>query len=427
MIPILLAALQLQVASDSMPTFDLRQALARAARVDPAYVNALGQLDNAGWSRRAAYAALILPAVTANADATRYSTSSFNLGTGRPQETNVAARIEARYELFAGGQRFAELTRSGAEVEGATARSLEQRFLTALLTERDYYAVLAGRELTRVAEARVSRADEQLGVARARVASGAAVQTDSLELRLELTRAQVALLEQQVALRVAHLQFGRRVGITGPADAQAIADTLPGELPLSLDDAIREALEIGPSFRAARADERAAAASYRAQWGSYAPRLTLVGSYSGFDTRFFPSATTRSAIGVQLSWSLWDNGRRELALTRARSTLKVTRALRNDLERAVYRDVTFAYDAYNTTRASAELEADAVLVAQENFRVQQTRYRAGSSTILDLLTAQLSLTTAEAALVQSRYATWLALAGLESLIGRRLFPARVEP
>jgi outer membrane protein TolC len=53
--------------------------------------------------------------------------------------------------------------------------------------------------------------------------------------------------------------------------------------------------------------------------------------------------------------------------------------------------------------------------------VQQARYRAGASTILDLLDAQSALTQAQAELVQARYAARLALAGLEAILGRRLF------
>ena len=59
-----------------------------------------------------------------------------------------------------------------------------------------------------------------------------------------------------------------------------------------------------------------------------------------------------------------------------------------------------------------------LLVARENFRVQDTRYRAGATTILDLLEAQDRLTSSEANLVQSRYATRFAVAGLETILGR---------
>ena len=65
--------------SDTLPTVTLAEALRRATRLDPDYVRALGQIDNAEWSRRAARLAFILPAVTAEVDATRYSTEFFNV------------------------------------------------------------------------------------------------------------------------------------------------------------------------------------------------------------------------------------------------------------------------------------------------------------------------------------------------------------
>jgi len=89
-------------------------------------------------------------------------------------------------------------------------------------------------------------------VARARVSSGAAVSTDSLNLRLEMTRAQVAQLKQVSALRIARLELGRRVGAAGPVDAAPL-DTAPApEIPVSLADAITEAARQGPDYRAAR-------------------------------------------------------------------------------------------------------------------------------------------------------------------------------
>jgi len=92
------------------------------------------------------------------------------------------------------------------------------------------------------------------------------------------------------------------------------------------------------------------------------------------------------------------------------------------MDRAVQHDVTAAYDGYTTARASAALARDGVTIAEEDFRVQRSRYEAGATTILDLLKAQSDLDDADAALVQARYATRLALAGLEAILGRRLFP-----
>ena len=417
-----LAALQVAAAAgDTLPTVTLAEALRRATGLDPTYVAALGQVDNAVWARRSAFSVFILPSVTLSTDATRYSPPFFNFGTLSLQKYSVQAAVTARYDLFTGGQKLAELSRSAAALEGAHAGELQARFASALLTEADYNAVLANRELARVARDRTRRAEEQLAVARARVATGAAVQTDSLQLRLELNRARVALLQQESALRVSRLVLGRRIGATGPVDAAAVDTLVLPELPLSLADAISEAAAQGPSYRQAAANERAAAAVFRAKLGTYLPKATLSFARTGFGTSFTPTQRSFSALTLSVSFPLWDNAQREIALSQARVNRNVARAIREDMDRAVQHDVTAAYDGFVTARASTLLAIDGLAVARENFRVQQSRYGAGATTILDLLEAEVSLSQAEADLVQSRYATRLALAGLEAILGRRLF------
>ena len=425
--------LALQVAAapapqDSLPRVTLAEALQRSARLDPDYVSALGQVDNAVWARRNAFLAFILPSITL--DANRRSTDPagfFFTDSLIRVQTTYSAGFTARYDLFTGGQKFAELTRSAAGLEGARASELAQRFATALLTESDYYNVLASSELDRVAQDRLRRAREQLAVARARVITGAAVSTDSLNLRLEFTRAQVGALEQASELRLARLQLGRRVGAAGPVDAAPLDTAQTPELPLTLADAVAEAARQGPQYRVAAANERAARASYRAQLGAYLPHLTVTYNRNSIDTEFFPNLFTQSSLTFGVSFPLWDNGRRELALSQARVTRDVARAVRQDMDRAVLHDVTAAYDRYVTARASLVLAQEGVVVARESFRVQQNRYQAGATTILDLLEAQVNLSTAEATLVQAHYATRLALSGLESILGRRLFNDRGTP
>lgn len=414
---------------DTLPRVSLTQALQRAARLDPDYVAALGQIDNAQWARRNAFAVFLLPAVNLSLQAQRANGLSFVFAgdTFFLTKTAWTGQISARYDLFTGGQKVAELSRSSAELAGAHANELRQRFATAQLTESDYYAVLANTELDRVARERLRRAQEQLTVARARVLSGAAVSTDSLNLRLELARAQVGALQQRSALRVARLELGRRIGASGPVDAAPL-DTAPApQLPVTLADAISEAARQGPEYRIAAADERAASAAYRAELGNYLPHVSLTFNAFAFDTAFFPSLFKPTSFTLAVAFPLWNNGQRELALSRARVIKNIARATRQDMDRAVQHDVTAAYDAYETSRASADVARNAVLVAREGFRVQQTRYSAGATTILDLITSQVALSEADAARVQAEYSTRLARAGLETILGRRLFTDKETP
>jgi outer membrane protein TolC len=353
-------------AADSIPRISLGEAIRRSARLDPDYVRALGQIENAEWGRRAAMLAFFVPSLELGLSETKYSQRFFNpANPANPTSTLVVGQARANYEVFS-LRKFSELSRTKAELASTEAGELEQRFQAALETESSYYDVLVNQELTRVTQERVVRARQGLAVARARVTSGAAVQTDSLQLVLELIRAQVEGLRQRNAFRTAQLELGRRVGASGPVDAVP-SDTAPApKLPVSLAEAVRIGLDQGPQYRAARANEGSAEAALRSQRGDYLPVFTIGGLHQRYDTQ-------------------------------------------------------------QTATAAVELARAGVTVASQNYRMQELRYRSGATTILDLLDAQVSLAEAEAGLVQARYQTRLALARLEAILGRRLFSNKDLP
>jgi outer membrane protein TolC len=157
------------------------------------------------------------------------------------------------------------------------------------------------------------------------------------------------------------------------------------------------------------------------------PVLTIGGLHQRYDTELFPNASNISSVTFSLSFPLWNNGQREIELSRARVNRDVSRAVREDLERVTRRDVTSSYDAYQVSAAAVELALVAGTVASQTYRMQELRYRSGASTILDLLDAQVDLAEAEAGLVQARYQNRLALARLEAILGRRLFTNKDAP
>ena len=99
-------------------------------------------------------------------------------------------------------------------------------------------------------------------MARARVVSGAAVQSDSLQLVLELNEARVSLLRAESAVRSARLGLGRLVGRRGAVDAVPLDTADVPDLPVTLPDAVTLALEQGPEWRVARANETQATPEY---------------------------------------------------------------------------------------------------------------------------------------------------------------------
>jgi outer membrane protein TolC len=123
---------------------------------------------------------------------------------------------------------------------------------------------------------------------------------------------------------------------------------------------------------------------------------------------------------VSLSFPILDQGVREAGVVAARASLDSARAALADLERGARQDVTSAYEAYSTARAIVDMQQASVVVARENLRVTTLRYRTGAEDILNTLNAQIALTRGESDLVSARKNTRLALASLQSLIGKPL-------
>lgn len=412
--------LSAQAASDTIPVVTLAEARARAALVDPDAVAARSRVETAAWERRTALTNLLTPNVTGGVTYTHFSEPFFNFGTGSISPNSASATLDARYTLLGAGK-FGDLKSSRASVESAEATETVARFRTALETDAAYFAVLANRDLSQVSTDRLKRAQEQLGIARVRVSAGEAIASDSLQLLLEVSRAQLAMLSRDSAMITSRLRLGRMIGLSGPADAAPIDSAKPPPLPFTEQEAIAEMRRRGPDVEASRADERSANAIVGAQKERYFPEVTLGATSGRYDSQLFPSALKRSQYAVTVAIPFWNGGARELAVARARADRDVARATRADRERGAAQVMAEAYHGYITSRSGVDLALIGVAAATENYRVQRARYREGATTILDLLEAQVALSESEAALIQSRYSTRLALAQIEALLGRRIF------
>jgi outer membrane protein len=408
-----------QVPSDSIPVVTLAEARRRSVSVDPDAVAARTRIETAAWQRRAAMTNLLTPNLRATTSYSHFSQPFFNFGTGGISPNATSATFEATYALLGAGK-FGDLKSSRASLESAEATETVARFRTALETDAAYFAVLADRELSRVAAERLRRAEEQLGIARVRVVAGEALSSDSLQLVLEVSRARLAILSRDSALIASRLRLGRRIGLDGPAEAAPVDSAKPPPLPMSQEEAIAEMRRRGPDVEAARAEERTASAQLLAERERYFPEINLGATLGRYDTELFPSALKRNQFNISVAIPIWNGGTRELTVARARADQTVARATRADIERATGQVMAQAYSGYLTARAGTDLAMIGVAAAAENYRVQDARYREGATTILDLLEAQVALSEAQAALIQARYSSRLALAQIEALLGRRI-------
>jgi outer membrane protein len=181
----------------------------------------------------------------------------------------------------------------------------------------------------------------------------------------------------------------------------------------------------GPAVRQAQAGVDVAEESRKASKATYLPSLSAnySRSGSGTDPRFgFGSDpfTYSGRLSFSISYPVFNNFQREQQVVVAKVAEVNAQAAFRDAQLAAVQLLTQNIGAIRSASQRVAIQVASVAAAEEDVRVQQQRYNIGASVLLDLITSQAALATAEQALIQARYDYRIARAQLEALIGRDL-------
>jgi outer membrane protein len=425
----LAAALQAApLAAQGQPSVTLREAIARAARHDPAVVQARGGLRTAGHGVLAARGSF-LPSLTASSS----GGSSFSEGpqridpatgqviSGDTRTQDIGFTLNSSVDLFTGFRRGADVRAARGREDAAEASLDEATARSALQTSTAFFNALANRELLRVRQEGVRRAEQQLAIASARLRTRAATVGDSLRAEVQLVDARIELINQEARLAAAEADLARRLGLPGRVAAADGPDLeVPGE-PFDRDATLAEALARAPAVRRAEAGARAADASLSAARSTYWPTLSLSGSYSyaGSDRNDFTLFNSRR-VSLGLTWPLFTRFQREQQVAARAADRDTERARVEDERRAVAAALTGQLANLEAAERRLELTGQAVQAARADVAVALERYQLGSITIVELNASQDGLTRAEQNAVNARFDYLRARAEIQAILGRTL-------
>ncbi len=402
------------------PRLSMERVIALTLAHSPGYDSASGMVRTSRSSQRVAWGAY-LPIVEASALAGR---SDQGLATGFSQSGTHGAYgggVAASLPLFTGGYRGAVRHEAAAQARAADAGLVLQRFATRFTAKQGYYGVLYGHELVRVGRDAVSVYAKGLSDARAQRVAGTVTPVDVFQAELSLTQARQQLLAAQDTLNTAGAALGRLVGADGPVDAKPLANLDP--MPLALDDTaiVTAALADAPTVHQADAQVAATRAAVRAAKAQYAPVISATTGYNWSNNGAVSGAPRQGwVVEVGASLPLFNGFVREDSLTRADVSAEVAAVSAADTRRQSGAVARQYLGSLHVAEQNVGLQKEAVRVATENLRIVSVQYRAGITTILQLLTSQQSLIQAELNLVSARFSYQIARANLEALLGREL-------
>ncbi len=295
-VAIALAGLPVRVAAQdaalpSVPqTISLEEAVEIAQRYNPLFRQVANDRPAAAWGVRNAYAAF-LPSLTASGGLSYEGSGS---QTFLSQEfTQPSSTVGSSYALslswqFSGVTLMQPgLTKARLRATDATVSGARTNLRSAVLQR--YLAVLQADAQVALAESQLSRNEEFLRLAQARLDVGQATVLDVRQAEVAEGQAEVALLRARHRVNVDKLRLFQEIGVPAPADPAVVelSDSFPVVLPAwELTDLLADAERHNPDVNALRAQESAARWGERAARSNWFPTLTLTAGWSGFTRQF---------------------------------------------------------------------------------------------------------------------------------------------
>lgn len=288
-----------------------------------------------------------------------------------------------------------------------------------------YYGYLATVENVDVQRQAVERSNEQLKLIESKYELGSASLSDVLKQKVQNGNDKLALLKAENSVVTSKASLAYTVGLN-PNDEQITFSKVyqPKAYDGSMDDAIGFGMQNEPGYLSSQATVSAANKGLKAGYMGYLPRISGSASWTKFNgTQAYPTTFDYSSktvrYGFTVSWNIFDGFFREQNVTSKKVALNNARAAEAEKRNLLARDIKTSYYAIEQQKQSKNIAQDNVDAANEDLKITQEKYNLGAATILDLLSAQVSLKQAQVSLIQAGFDLNLAIAQLENAMGKR--------
>lgn len=232
--------------------------------------------------------------------------------------------------------------------------------------------------------------------------AGAKAKIDLLRASVETSNANQDVSRAKAAYEVSLTELATLMSLDSIADfdvedLNTSTDMADLESCLNIADRVRSDLQ-ADALRIERAEHQVTSAK-----SGWLPDVTASAG-TGFSARSSKwDPTSDATAGVSATWSIFDN-----KITRARvdeAQIEVERlrlSMQSDIEN-VHKDVISAYKNLQSALVRLETTKRAVELAEEERFIATERYRAGEGILLDILDAEVALSTARKNHISARY------------------------
>ncbi len=268
-----------------------------------------------------------------------------------------------------------------------------------LNVKETYFGILKAEKLEKVAIQAAEQLEAHLRVAQAFYDVGIIAKNELLQTGVQMAQARQDLIRATNLGEIARSVFNKllRRGLDKKVKIEDILDYHPVEL--TLDECMEWAKLNRPEIKELSLNVMSAEKGVEFSKSSYYPSVNLIGNYQrkaddallGSD----PGEDVDSwTIILKGEWAFWEWGktRHDVAATRAR--LAKVKYLLKDIKDNIQLEVKKAHLYLREAEKSIQVARTAVVQAEENFRMNEERYKQQVATSTDVLDAQTLLTQA---------------------------------
>ena len=293
----------------------------------------------------------------------------------------------------------------------------------------DYYAYLYEQQLLEAYHANVKTAQTTLDAATLGLQTGAKDISDVLQAKTQLLQNEMEWVGQKQQVQNSFASLLNDMGV--PANLTFSVIPLPTELPKEehfppAEELIVAALENRPDYLAAKANLDSQLQNLKAAKRQLWPTIdyNLDFGRTNYTGGFTDKYDYTSAFS--LNWPIFSGYYYRNQIKKAEASKEQAEANLQEIELSVIKDITtYRYNvtvSYETLRYAKNYLA----AAEEQYRVALEQYKAGTNSILDVVSAQSSLADARARLAGAFQGWFTSLANLTYGIGITNIPTSCE-
>ena len=331
-----------------------------------------------------------------------------------PQDTTAFA-LSLTQPLYTSGQ--ISLANQQAKLSYQVAREdlKSTQSEIAFQVKQSFYSVILAQENLQITEQALGQAEAHLQIAESFYQSGRASRFDLLRAKVEMAKFKPEVIRAKNDLALAKESLAILLSQPSSLEIEEKLKFEPGLL--SLDETLQAALAGRSDLKNLRLQGDMAGLSIRITQAVNLPSLSFMGNYQ-YTSSGGSKWKNDWNVNLVLGFTLFDAGKNKAQVEQRRSQVRQTQLAIKQLRDGIQLEVKQAFWNIQAAKESMVAQEQSIQQAEEALSIAEARYKNGTITQVEVLDAQLALTSAQLGYTGALYDYNLSRANLTKAMGK---------